>query len=307
MPLLIKGERVLTAPTSVKQFHQKYSSFKASSRQLTQQEVTEVGPVGLLYVGQREYGGTSPEDDVIKIIGSEDATTCHISVLRHTGSGATCVLHFDGCETQQGLNDMIQLVSELSENKPAGRLEMHLAGGFEDERKNSEEVSLDLFGCLVKCQAEIHLVTACIGEHNTVYKNRIPFPIIYGIAVEVETGRIFKATFPDKGPDLPLRSARHFTGGRNNLRVYNWRQKQMAIGPFTYEPLNDIDNWLTMPDHCYRKYMSTSPAQEPESFESSIRACLQHMKDHPEPMKTLFQGDTPRCYKKLPNGKWERV
>ena len=26
------------------------------------------------------------------------------------------------------------------------RLELHLVGGFEDERKNSEEVSLDLFG-----------------------------------------------------------------------------------------------------------------------------------------------------------------
>ena len=32
------------------------------------------------------------------------------------------------------------------------------------------------------------------------------------IAVIVKTGEIFPATFPDRGPDQALRSARHFTG-----------------------------------------------------------------------------------------------
>ena len=32
-------------------------------------------------------------------------------------------------------------------------------------------------------------------------------------AVNVKTGEIFPATFPEKGPDMPLRNARHFTGG----------------------------------------------------------------------------------------------
>lgn len=30
--------------------------------------------------------------------------------------------------------------------------------------------------------------------------------------VNIKSGEIFPATFPDKGPELPLRSARHFTG-----------------------------------------------------------------------------------------------
>jgi len=38
-----------------------------------------------------------------------------------------------------------------------------------------------------------------------------------------------------------------------NLLVYNWQQKQLAIGPFTYEPLDNIDNLLRMPDQFYRK------------------------------------------------------
>ena len=62
-----------------------------------------------------------------------------------------------------------------------------------------------------------------------------------------------------------------------------------------------------MPVCCCVQYMSTSPAQEPPTFEAHIRACLQQIKDHPEPMKTLFQGGRPRCYKKLPDGQWERV
>lgn len=32
--------------------------------------------------------------------------------------------------------------------------------------------------------------------------------------VNVKTGEIFPATFPDKGPELALRSARHLTGGQ---------------------------------------------------------------------------------------------
>ena len=32
------------------------------------------------------------------------------------------------------------------------------------------------------------------------------------VAVIVKTGEIFPATFPDRGPDQALRSARHFTG-----------------------------------------------------------------------------------------------
>jgi hypothetical protein len=32
--------------------------------------------------------------------------------------------------------------------------------------------------------------------------------------VNVKTGELFPATFPDKGPDQALRSARHLTGGQ---------------------------------------------------------------------------------------------
>lgn len=306
MPLYIQNNIVQKVPTSVKEFTHVYNVFQGSSKHLTEHQPEVVGPKGLLYVGQREYGGTSPDDDVIKTVGSEDATTCHIGVLRHTGSGATCVLHFDGSSTQQGLQSMVKFVKDLSCGKPEGRMEFHIVGGFDDERKNSEEVSMHLFDSLVKCDTDIHLVTACIGEHNTTYKQGTPFPIIYGVAVDVKTGRIFNATFPDHGPDIPLRSTRVFSGQASNLPVYNWQKKQLSIGPFIYTPINDVDYLLSLPDRVYRQYMSTSPAQEPPTFERDVRACLQHMKDYPD-STALFQGNTPRCYTKLPDGKWEKV
>lgn len=53
--------------------------------------------------------------------------------------------------------------------------------------------------------------------------------------------------------------------------------------------------------------MSTSPAQEPDNFEANVKASLLQMKQHPEPMLTVFLGGKPRCYKQQPDGKWIRI
>ena len=47
-----------------------------------------------LYVMQREMVVVRPEDRV-EIVGSEDATTCHICVLREPTSGTTGLAHLD--------------------------------------------------------------------------------------------------------------------------------------------------------------------------------------------------------------------
>lgn len=62
---------------------------------------------------------------------------------------------------------------------------------------------------------EIDLTQACVGELNTILRGDINWPIIYGVGVNIRTGEIFPASFPDKGPDIPLRQARNFTGGQN--------------------------------------------------------------------------------------------
>ena len=44
-----------------------------------------VGPISLLYVGQREFAVTHPHDNRISILGTDDVTTGIIIVVRHTG------------------------------------------------------------------------------------------------------------------------------------------------------------------------------------------------------------------------------
>lgn len=68
---------------------------------------------------------------------------------------------------------------------------------------------------------EIDLTQACVGELNTRNgRGDINWPIIYGVGVNIKTGEIFPASFPDKGPDLQLRQARNFTGGQTvNINV----------------------------------------------------------------------------------------
>lgn len=61
---------------------------------------------------------------------------------------------------------------------------------------------------------EIDLTQACVGELNTILRGNINWPILYGIAVNITTGEIYPAAFSDKGPELPLRQARNFTGGQ---------------------------------------------------------------------------------------------
>ncbi|BFZ02622.1 hypothetical protein BsWGS_05661 [Bradybaena similaris] len=289
MPLYINDLQIHKMP-NVDTFFDEYPHFK---------EVRVVGPVQLLYVGQREVAGTSPLDEVISILGSEEATTCHIGVLRHTGSGATSLIHFDGSSTSDGLKTMISIVTDLTEDMSSGRLEFHLVGGFNDKRRNSHEVSGKVFKALYECSQNIHLVTACLTDLNTVYKfTNIPFPVIYGLAVDVKTGELYPATFPDKGPDLPLRSARNFTGGKENIVIYDHHTCELVIGPFHYDILPDVYIYLTLPNYLIRKYLSTSPEQEPEGFEDSIRASLIQIRDFPDPINSVFRGGKPRRYRK---------
>ena len=68
---------------------------------------------------------------------------------------------------------------------------------------------------LHKQRCDLDLVTCCVFDLCTVHRNGIPWPVIYGVGVNVKTGDIFPATFTDKGPDLDIRNARTLTGGEN--------------------------------------------------------------------------------------------
>nr|XP_033770206.1 protein N-terminal asparagine amidohydrolase isoform X2 [Geotrypetes seraphini] len=275
------------------------------AKALTSQPARTVEPKSFLYVGQREFAVTTPNDSSVYILGSDDATTCHLVVLRDAGSGATCLAHCDGSDTNAEVSMIISSVKLFSSNTEGGRLELHLIGGFSDEKGLSQDLTSHLLRAFDKQQDEVHLVTFCVTELNDVVKNGIHVPIIYGIAVNVKTAEIFSATFQDHGPDEDIRSARTLTGGAM-LSIYDTKTERLCIGPYYWMPFPFLDYWLEQDDEQILKKLSTSPLAEPPHFVKHIRSTLLFLKEHPFPENTLFLNKKSRVFKKS-EGLWERV
>ncbi|MGH0130130.1 UNVERIFIED_CONTAM: hypothetical protein FKN15_041181 [Acipenser sinensis] len=324
MPLFINNEKVQLFNTTVKLFRS-YPLLKDSAKVFRDRlPETAVDTKCLLYVKQREFAATTPSDCSVTVIGSDDATTCHIVVLRHTGSGATCLAHCDGSSTWSEVPLIVKAVRSLTKSAEEGRLELHLFGGFDDERHNSHKLSLNLL------------------ELNDIVVEGIHRPVVFGIGVNVKTGEVFPATFSLRGPEDDLRSARTFTGGQManvydssrelvtigpckwspNLdigfwlaqddetilqmaNVYDSSRELVTIGPCKWSPNLDIGFWLAQDDETILQYMSTSPQVEPPHFVSHMKATIQFLLENPN-SEALFPGGAPRFYQRTSEGVWER-
>ena len=116
---------------------------------------------------------------------------------------------------------------------------------FQLIRDNQFAITLDAYH---KQAVNIELTTACVCQLNNTLRGTINWPIIYGIGVNVKTGELFPATFTDKGPDIPLRSARYYTGSGEILDIYDTTMGLLRIGPFNYRPMRGVELWLSQSD-----------------------------------------------------------
>uniref|UniRef100_A0A8D1ZAU2 N-terminal asparagine amidase n=1 Tax=Sus scrofa TaxID=9823 RepID=A0A8D1ZAU2_PIG len=228
MPLLVEGRRV-RLPQSAGDLVRAHPPLEERARLLRGQSVQQVGPQGLLYVQQRELAVTSPKDGSVCILGSDDATTCHIVVLRHTGNGATCLTHCDGTDTKAEVSLIMSSIKSFSDHTQRGRLEVHLVGGFSDDRQLSQKLTHQLLSEFDRQEDDIHLVTLCVT------------------AVNVKTAEIYRASFPDRGPEEELRAARVLTGGPM-ISIYDAKTEQLRIGPYSWMPFPHVDFWLQQDD-----------------------------------------------------------
>lgn len=83
---------------------------------------------------------------------------------------------------------MIQRVQELALGYPEGRIELQLVGGYSDANNYSEELFFNLMTSFHKQPVEIDLTLACVGQLNTTIRGGIPWPLIYGVGVNIKTG-----------------------------------------------------------------------------------------------------------------------
>lgn len=96
MVLIFDGESPENVPKSTKRLFKTFPFYHVAGRNFLSKGNKQVGPKGLLYVGQCEFAVTTSQDNNVSVIGSDDATTCIIAILRHSASGATALAHFDG-------------------------------------------------------------------------------------------------------------------------------------------------------------------------------------------------------------------
>uniref|UniRef100_T1JGU3 Uncharacterized protein n=1 Tax=Strigamia maritima TaxID=126957 RepID=T1JGU3_STRMM len=252
MPLHFNGQPLTNFPLSTKELFEYFPDLKQNASWFCSRAPKVVGPVGLLYVTQREFAVAFPHDKCISVIGSDDATTCLIVTFRHSE---------------------IFIIFPITE-------------------------------ALHKQPTPLDVLTFCVGEGNTLTRGGINHPIISGLGVNVKSGEVFPATFPDKGPDMALRCARHLTGSQQWLDIYDSNSSLLRIGPFNYEPLRGSDLWLSQSDSFILQHLSTSPAAEPPHFVAQIRAALRQIQLHPFPGVTVFPGNEPRIFHMDPSGHW---
>ncbi|KAL4624523.1 protein N-terminal asparagine amidohydrolase [Arapaima gigas] len=304
MPLFSQNCRIERLSTT-QMFFAQHPHIKDSAREFHAKAPVSVDTRCLLYVQQRECATTTPADNSVSVLGSDDATTCHLVVLRHTGSGATCLAHCDGSNTWSEVSLIVKSVNHLSSQASEGRLELHLIGGFDDDRKLSQQLSLRLLAAFQKQKEDIHLVTCCITELNDVVTDGVHRPIVYGIGVNVKTGEVFPASFPIREPAENLRSARTFTGGQM-IEIYDSSKETVKIGPCNWPPNSDIAFWLSQDNDTILQFLSTSPLAEPPHFVKHIKSTIKFILEHPN-CDGLFPGGQPQLFQRTDKGDWERV
>uniref|UniRef100_A0A9L0IZI3 N-terminal asparagine amidase n=1 Tax=Equus asinus TaxID=9793 RepID=A0A9L0IZI3_EQUAS len=222
------------------------------------------------------------------------------------GNGATCLTHCDGTDTKAEVPLIMNSIKSFSDHAQCGRLEVHLVGGFSDDRQLSQKLTHQLLSEFDRQEDDIHLVTLCVTELNDREENENHFPIIYGIAVNIKTAEIYRASFQDRGPEEELRAARALTGGPM-ISIYDAKTEQLRIGPYSWMPFPHVDFWLQQDDKQILENLSTSPLAEPPHFVEHIRSTLMFLKKYPSPTNTLFPGNKALRYKKNEDGLWEKI
>lgn len=303
MVLLIGGVKMDDVPNDSRSLYHMAPHLKDSAAQFTSMKCQIIGPVELLYVTQREFAVCSPQDKNISIVGTDDCTTCMTIILRNPSSGAIALGHFESV-CVDGIQSMLNRLQNVSIGYfEQGPVHMHIFGSFSDSRGYSEELIYSVLHYAHKHPVEFDLVSACVGELNTTIRNDIPWPILFGVGVNVKTGEIFPATFPDKGPDIPLRHARLFTGNHCLMEVYDYGSGLLRVGPFHYEPLRCANIMLQESDEFILNHLTSAPEVEPPHVVNEIKSTLKHIQDHPFPGVTIFPDNRPRYYRKE-NGIW---
>lgn len=315
MPLLIDGRQV-QLQDNLTNFARAHVQLHSSSRQFKTKPSINVNSSQSLYVNQLEYAVVSTEDS-IDLITVSKFTTCCCLILRHNGSGATGVGHFDENDIDNSVkniaNTVIRLTHEWTQkhNIPLASLgtqfvyEVHLVGGFLDARGISEEVCWQLLESLQSLPIDLHLKTACIWNYNTYYQDNISLPSITSLVCNVKSGKVSPANVSCFGPLAELRSLRFSMRPPVIMQsIYDTFQRILEIESFESTLSDDtIKQLLGLNTNSFLHFLSTSPMAESVDYVPSLKIALRYLLDN---RTTMFQ--TGKLFKFMRvNSQWEQL
>jgi len=288
---------------------------------------TKESPERLVYIHQGEVGHTLFSH--CDIILSDMATTCHILALQSessSGTPMTTLAHIDGTFYDDCVHNMVtahlyhhercssqeKRSEQLRNTEEIVRMEIHVVGGFDDERSLSVKISSWLMHLLAAIAArykdvlKICIKTCAISSIND---NGNASPIGRGMGIDVRTGEAFlaKVDMAVAGPAQQLRMA-HVWAGRDTLSVVKTTaSERICIEPFMYDVFPNLNLYLKLPDHRMIKRTSTSPDVEESNFCSDVRKTLRFIREIDCTRVFGPSVDHPLIFARVSNNSWKRV
>lgn len=312
MVLFIDQNVVESVPKTLQEFLNHYPSLYNRSKNFALLPVQPVDPCFSLYVGQGEFAVVPKCDKILKVIGSDDATTCHIIILKDS-YGNVAVAHFDG--NGQEYESLQTMTTELQTFNGSFQepVEVFVVGGYRSDSENisntSESLSLKILKYLCSIDVPLSLQILCTVDLNTKSVNGNPFPIFYGVAVSQETGEVFPANFSVPVPNHILRSASMWVTGsqgpQSPRNIYDYQNHSVTVLPFKNWNQKDFEFYSTLPSHVIMKYFSTSPLVEPPSFIGRLRSVFNLLGSYTS--EEIFPGNKSKVYKITNSGEWQDV
>ncbi|XP_066915476.1 protein N-terminal asparagine amidohydrolase-like [Clytia hemisphaerica] len=311
MPLLIDGKHIgLSEDCSPVYFFKSNPELAKKSRDFIHEKSSLKKTLcendRLLFVAQKEYAVLSTNQNQARFdwLASDDATTCHIMILKEPKTLTYGLMHVDGFgETRQDILEMISNMlqcSRLVSENDCSDLEMYLFGGFVDSKCHSEPIFQDVLNICKSVLVNIHLKIACCYSINNETKKELEFPIITGVGVDLRKQQfeIVKCSF--QGPDALLRHVRLLYDSNKDGRcrqIYDYTQGLVYIEPFVFRtPSYAYYELMRLPDHVYLKYTSTSPHCEPDHFVESSKNAIKFTLKYHQLIDTIFSNKRREWY-----------
>lgn len=98
-------------------------------------------------------------------------------------------------DMKEVISEMVKQIQDLSSEVSDDRIELQLIGGYHDKEYSSNHIFSNAMRIFQSHKKKIDLQLACVGDFNTVFRDGIPWPIIYGVGVDLKTGFILYLNF----------------------------------------------------------------------------------------------------------------